>query len=109
MNSPIKVLALNDDNHETCFVTLGSYFPNSKTFMKECLLKPHTIAYEVRGIYACDEWSEDEEHLLDEYFDLLAGNYYPEKLFMISPETWELRNRAFELLWNIAKEDDWYV
>lgn len=110
MNSPIKVLALNDDNHETCFVTYGSYFFNSKQFMKECLLKSHTSIYEVRGVYICeiDEWEENCEEL-DEMFDKLACCYYPEKLAQENPQKFNERTAAFDKLWEIAEKDDWYV
>lgn len=47
----IKVLALDDDNHEISYVTeKGEYFYGASSFMKNCLLKPHTNTYKVREI-----------------------------------------------------------
>ena len=50
----IKVLALNDDNHGTCFVTKNKVYYNEVRFMEECLLKPHNEEYVVRGVHICE-------------------------------------------------------
>ena len=60
----IQVLALNDDNHGTCFVTRGSFYSNAADFMHKCLLKPHTEEYEVGFTYICDITPEEEDKLL---------------------------------------------
>lgn len=55
----IRVLALNDDNHDTFFMRedgIGYY--DAATFIKECLAKAHYIDYEIRGIYLCDDFSD---------------------------------------------------
>ena len=66
----IKVLCLNDDNHSKCYVTRGSYYHNMADFAKECLLKPHTVEYEVREVYICDPSEKLAELTEDEFLYL---------------------------------------
>ena len=98
----IKVLALNDDNHSKSYVTLGTYYHDCADFVKKCLLKPHTVTYEIREVYICDPSDElatmDEDEFL-RLFDLLACTYDPAELFEQDQKRWEERNRAFELFW----------
>lgn len=52
----IRVLALNDDNHDTSFACEdGRTFTRASTFITECLAKPHSEEYIVRGFCIIDE------------------------------------------------------
>ena len=100
--SKIQVLALNDDNHSKCYVTRGSYYSNMSIFAKECLLKPHTVEYEIREVYICEPNGKLAELTEDEFlylFDLLAVTYDPAELFKKKPEQWKNREIAFDLFW----------
>ena len=106
--SKIQVIALNDDNHSKCYVTRGSYYHNMADFAKECLLKPHTVEYEVREVYICDPSGKLAELTEDEFlclFDLLAITYDPAELFKENHERWEKREIAFDLFWENG--DEW--
>lgn len=106
--SKIKVIALNDDNHSKCYVTRGSYYHDMADFAKECLLKPHTVGYEIREVYIYDPSGKLAELTEDEFlylFDLLAITYDPAELFKESPERWENREIAFDLFWENG--DEW--
>jgi hypothetical protein len=102
--SKIQVLALNDDNHATCFVTRGSFYSDAGEFMKKCLLKPHTVEYDLRFVYIYDI-DEEEESI----FDALTCEYHPETLFDRNPQKWENREKAFEHLWRIAETNNFYI
>lgn len=106
--SKIQVIALNDDNHSKCYVTRGSYYHDMADFAKECLLKPHTVEYEVREVYICDPSEKLAELTEDEFlylFDLLAVTYDPAELFKEKPEQWKNREIAFDLFWENG--DEW--
>ena len=100
----IQVLALNDDNHGTCFVTRGSFYSNAADFMHKCLLKPHTEEYEVRFTYICDIAPEEED-----LFDLLACEYQPETLYSRDKERFMKREKAFDHLWSVAEKKYFWV
>lgn len=54
----MRVLALNDDNHEVCFTTEnGEIYHNTFQFITKCLALPRCsdIEFIVRGFYICDE------------------------------------------------------
>ena len=114
MGYPIKVLALNDDNHSTVFITRGDYYSNAAVFMKECLLKPHDSAYIVKYVHLCDfgyskplpAWAADEK--IDEMFDSLYMCSNPAQLFMKNELRWHEREQAFDFFWMFG-EDDFYV
>ena len=100
--SKIQVLALNDDNHSKCYVTRDSYYSDMSIFAKECLLKPHTVEYEIREVYICEPNGKLAELTEDEFlylFDLLAVTYDPAELFKKKPEQWKNREIAFDLFW----------
>ena len=106
--SKIQVIALNDDNHSTCYVTRGSYYHDMADFAKECLLKPHTVEYGIREVYICDPSEKLAELTEDEFlylFDLLAITYDPAELFKENHERWENREIAFDLFWENG--DEW--
>lgn len=48
----IKVLAMNDDNHDTFYLVQGKEY-NSNSFIK-FLAQPHSEVYEIHYIYICD-------------------------------------------------------
>jgi hypothetical protein len=100
----IQVLALNDDNHATCFVTRGSYYSDASEFMKKRLLKPHTVEYDLRFVYICDI-DEEEENL----FDALACEYHPETLYSRDKERFMKREKAFDHLWSVAEKKYFWV
>ena len=107
----IKVLALNDDNHTPCFVTLGAYYSDAAEFMRECLLKPHTSTYKVAYVSLVDtalpESMSDEEFM--EIFDRVATCYNPNRLFMKDEKAWREREKAFDALWHMGSEEDFCV
>ena len=72
----IRVLALNDDNYETSFVTEDSYYSNAASFMRNALLRPHTEEYQVRSILLInlDESEEEDFNLLDSIYNPLSLN-----------------------------------
>jgi hypothetical protein len=77
-------------------------------FAKECLLKPHTVEYEVREVNLCDPSEKLAELTEDEFlylFDLLAITYDPAELFKENHERWENREIAFDLFWENG--DEW--
>lgn len=105
MNNPIKVLMLDDDIHTPCFVTHGSYFFDAEEFMKECLLHPHTVTYEVRkvSIYDREEHGYSKEEFI-RMMSALDSCYEPSKLFAESLNKWNFREMSFEKLWDIGTE-----
>ncbi len=106
--SKIQVIALNDDNHSKSYVTRGSYYYDCADFVKDCLLKSHTIEYEVKEVYICDPSgmlaTMDEDEFL-QLFDLLACTYRPDELFYQDQARWEKREKAFDLFWENG--DEW--
>ena len=106
--SKIQVIALNDDNHSKSYVTRGSHLGDAAKFMKECLLKPHTLEYEIREVYICDPQGELAELDEDEFlymFDLLDLTNDPGKLFKENETVWQDREKAFNLFWENG--DEW--
>jgi hypothetical protein len=99
MSSIIQVICLNDDNHSKSYVTRTSLYHDANHFMKECLLKPHAIGYEVREVYICNPRGElaklDEDEFLY-MFDLLDLTDNPMRLDNFS---WQNREKAFDLFW----------
>lgn len=103
----IPVIALNDDNHSKAYVTRGSYYNNAADFMKECLLKSHTVTYEIKEVYLCypegDLANIDEEKFLN-MFDLLYLTYEPGELAKKDFSKWEEREKVFDLFWKNGSE-----
>ncbi len=106
-NNSIQVLALDDDNHSVCFVTRGSYYSSAANFMQECLLKPHTVEYEVRYVALVDMTGDEDEDMAT--FDLCACTYDPGKLFKDDNERWVAREKAFDTLWKQGEREYFYV
>lgn len=102
----VKVLALNDDNHERCYATKRDLFSNCASFAKELLLNSHMEQYEVREVAiiypqgALAEMNEDEFNRL---FDLLACED-PDRLAEGRPDLYKERQAAFDLFWENGEE-----
>lgn len=99
----VKVLALNDDNHDRSYVTIDKYFSNCADFAKACLLNPHNSKYEVREVYVCDpqgQLSTLTEDSFNEAFELLD-----QPLRYVPAEKLELRKEIFNLFWENG--EDW--
>lgn len=97
----IKVLALNDDNHEICFATMDYVYYSARDFMESCLCKPHGDTYVIRGIHICEP-PESFEHLSDDewisVFDLVEQK--PVNLFGCGRGEDVMKRIAhFEKLW----------
>ena len=111
MANKIRVIGLDDDNHSMCYVTRSCYYSSAAGFMKECLLDPHTIGYEVRQIRLLDlpEILPDSytDKQIDEMFDLLAREYRPDELLKRDYDRFLDREKAFDTLWEYA-EKEWY-
>jgi hypothetical protein len=51
----VRVLCLNDDNHDAQFVTEDWHiYSDVNSFITHRLAQPHTDNYEVRGFHLCD-------------------------------------------------------
>jgi hypothetical protein len=94
----IQVLALNDDNHATMFALRGKCFEDAISFMNNCLVKPHSNEFEIRGIYICDENVDIDA------FELVETD--PKYL---NEEQFNKRQRAFSALWEVADKECRYV
>lgn len=109
-----QVLALNDDNHDSCFVTRTNYYSNVVDFMRECLLAPHHISYEVRQVHLCDvpeelmELYNNDENAFICDFDRLACTYAYE-INKLSEEQSSARIKAFHRFWEHGDKEFHYV
>ncbi|MBQ8792903.1 MAG: hypothetical protein IJZ62_04820 [Clostridia bacterium] len=68
----LRVLGLNDDNHETSFHTECAVHYYNHVGLIEELAKPHDFEYEVRWIYLVD-FDEDDVQLIED-FEIVSGN-----------------------------------
>ena len=95
MSNKIRVLALNDDNHETSFHTewcKDSYYTHMDFIRK--LAEPHTYEYEVRCVYLLN--IDDNNPLLNKAFDIVcSGSNHSLRDYFL----------AFEHLWEISKRN----
>ncbi len=99
----IRILALNDDNHETCFtVENGCRFYTKFELITELLAKPHKEEYVVRGYALIDEpigrLANYELVEIDSIFDMVASNH---KCDLVDFK------EGFNLLWESSNER-WY-
>lgn len=103
MDKVIRVLALDDDNHDSMFATEeGETFENARALLK-LLGQPHTETYEIRGFCLIDYVGPAEElndELVDHIFGYVGG-------FAIPPEGYTYAE-AFELLW-ASSQTRWRV
>ena len=105
----IRVIALNDDNHDTCFVTKDTMYYNAKRFMEGCLLNPHGDQYIIRGVCICDPPNKlaemDEDEFCNE-FSLLE--HKPQDLIANGGlNLLAKRNDIFEKFWENGREN-WF-
>lgn len=97
----IRILALNDDNHDTSFV-----MDNGETFgyareLIEFLMNPHAETYEIKGFCLVDyagPATELDECLVDRLFSFLNG-------YGKQPEGYTYAE-AFDVLW--ASAGQWW-
>ena len=110
MSYPIKVLALADDNHPVCFVTIGAYYSNAAEFMSKCLLKPHDTTYQVKLFSLVDTEvpAKYDENTVMDHFDMLTCCSNPSALLMRDESAWRKREKAFAFCWKYG-EEDFYV
>lgn len=95
----VRILALNDDNHDTSFV-----MDNGETFgyarnLIEFLMEPHSETYEIKGFALVDyegPAAELDECLVDRLFSFLNG-------YGKQPEGYTFE-QAFDALWTSATE-----
>lgn len=103
MDKVIRVLALDDDNHDSMFVTEeGEVYNNAKEFL-DVVGKPHTETYDIRGFCLIDYYGPAEElddELVDQMFAYVGG-------YAIPPEGYTFAE-AFEVLW-ASSETRWRV
>lgn len=103
MDKVIRVLALDDDNHEDMFATeTGETFGNAQELL-EFLGKPHTETYEFRHFCLID-YSGPAAELDDELVDHMFGHVCG---FAIPPEGYTFAE-AFDILW-ASTESRWRV
>ena len=101
----IKVLVLNDDNHDKAYVTISKYYGNCANFAKECLLQPHEDEYEMREVYICDPQGELAAMDEDEFicaFELLEQD--PMDLLAKRRALYNQRRKMFDLFWKNGEE-----
>jgi len=99
MDKVIRVLALDDDNHDSMFATEeGETFENAR-FLLEKLGKPHTETYDIRGFCLIDYVGPAEkldDALVDWLFGYVGG-------FAIAPEGYTYAE-AFDILWESSQK-----
>ena len=98
----IRVLCMNDDNHDSQFVTSDwNTYSNANAFITERLAQPHSDSYEIRGFHLCDHENIpgiDEDDVM-RLFDITLG--YIE----VPEDEWRA---VFETLWHHSSEW-WYA
>ena len=98
----VRVLCLNDDNHDAQFVTEDWHtYSDANSFITHRLALPHTDSYEIRGFHLCDH--DDIPGVSEEdvirLFDIALG-------YIDAPE--EEWRAVFETLWQHSSEW-WYA
>lgn len=96
----LRILGLDDDNHEVCFCTeTGEHFHNSMELIK-FLGQPHNFAISLRTFAIVEDWFGElnsfPEDQVDRMFYFLEGySHIPENMSL---------ERVFELFWEAAGE-----
>ena len=95
MSKKIRILALNDDNHETSFHTewIDKVKYNHMELIR-LLAEPHTEEYEVRCVYLLDIDENDVKNC--HAFDVVQSGGHIKGASYFT---------AFEHLWEIGKEN----
>jgi hypothetical protein len=97
----MRVLALNDDNHEDSFrIENGEEYTDPFTFMVKCLALPHNETYEIREFSIYDDVARNgvllPPDVVSDLFDFVAGICeFPYGIDISFEE-------AFDLLWEAA-------
>ena len=97
----IRVLAMNDDNHEPSFVLEdGTVYSCASRFICNCLAKSHSEEYDVRMFYICDDFKGTgcEELSDDEVNSLFYCVDCGEDSFGLNFHS------AFDILWNASSK-----
>ena len=94
----VRVLCLNDDNHDAQFVTEDWHiYSDVNSFITHRLAQPHTDNYEVRGFHLCDH--DDIPGISEEdvirLFDIALGR------IDVPENEWRA---VFETLWHHSSE-----
>lgn len=94
MKTGKRVLALNDDNHDTSFITEDGQYFSDYTGIIQFLAAPHLEDYHVRYVYLLNIPEDNIE--ATEAFDIRGG-------------TSEKFNESFNLLWALfGKENGFF-
>lgn len=97
MKTGKRVLALNDDNHDTSFITEDGQYFSDYTGIIQFLATPHLEDYHVRYVYLLNIPEDNIE--ATEAFDILD----------IRGATSEKFNKSFNLLWALfGKENGFF-
>ena len=93
MSNKVRVLALNDDNHETTFHSEWRKEPFSTKEFLQKLAEPHSFPYEIRYVYLLD--IDDNNPILNRAFDSVqsGGHHVTVDYFT-----------GFENLWKISRK-----
>ena len=97
----IRVLALNDDNHEIVYVGKLEYIGSAIDFIEK-LAKPHTEEYEVREVYAPDY--DGEIAGFTEAFDTLFTTYDVVEGIGDDHKRYLERADIFDAMWDLVEE-----
>lgn len=86
----VKVLIINDDNHENYVCTETATFSTVGRFMKEKLLKPHNEEYVIKFVYVCNPPEALDDENFDNDFDVLnCGELNNSRYLEIFNRFWE--------------------
>ena len=95
----LRILGLDDDNHETCFCTeTGKRFHNSMELIK-FLGQPHNFTISLRTFAIVGDWSGELNSFSEDQVDSMF--YFLEGYGRI-PENMSLE-RIFDLFWETAE------
>ena len=94
MSNKVRVIALDDDNHDISFHTEWRKDPyhNSMAFIRQ-IAKPHECKYDIRSISLLDI-DEDDEKLTLAFDVVQSGGHYAGMNYYV----------AFEHLWEHASD-----
>lgn len=94
MKTDKRVLALNDDNHDTSFITEDGQYFSDYTGIIQFLATPHLEDYHVRYVYL---------------LNIPEDNIEATEAFDIREATSEKFNESFNLLWALfGKENGFF-
>lgn len=94
MKTGKKVLALNDDNHDTSFITEDGQYFSDYTGIIQFLAVPHLEDYHIRYVYLLNIPEDNTE--ATEAFDIRGA-------------TSEKFNESFNLLWTLFGKENSFL